>query len=85
MTDDNDLMKEQEQEGEELGDGGFYVYQPGSSVATSLCEGEVTRKLVSLSNYKINILVTTGILESYILKTLLLKWILFLCNLLDHL
>lgn len=23
---------------------GFYIYQPGSSVATSLCEGEATKK-----------------------------------------
>ena len=46
MNDDDDVMREQE--GEELGDGGFYVYQPGSSVATSLCEGEVKKKLVCM-------------------------------------
>ena len=28
----------------EFGENGFYIYQPGSSVATSLCEGEVPPK-----------------------------------------
>ena len=28
----------------EFDDKGFYIYQPGSSVATSLCEGEVPPK-----------------------------------------
>ena len=32
---------------DDLGEQGFYVYQPGSSVATSLSEGEVAKKLVS--------------------------------------
>ena len=36
---------------ENVEDQGFYVYQPGSSVATSLCEGEVPKKLVSEMYY----------------------------------
>lgn len=33
-----------EGEDDDLDDEGFYIYQPGSSVATSLCEGEVAKK-----------------------------------------
>ena len=29
---------------DDMEDKGFYIYQPGSSVATSLCEGEVKKK-----------------------------------------
>ena len=31
---------------DDMEDKGFYIYQPGSSVATSLCEGEVKKKWV---------------------------------------
>lgn len=46
LTSIKSLLGEGEGEGEDddLDDEGFYIYQPGSSVATSLCEGEVAKK-----------------------------------------
>ena len=44
---DDEGLKEEDEEGkqeEDMSERGFFIYQPGSSVATSLSEGEVRRK-----------------------------------------